>query len=179
MISWLCEYKLNAYKCEITEKSHFLFVNDYKFGIQIFFTPLQVSYRNNIVCNHFGKIILNSNKFNTEYYFFSFAFNTFYFSVNKLFFCHTGEVTSKSYFVTAFIRPLRIFWMKNCTTTTISTNICYYSFFICPRITILAGITHMFLMCPRSSLTWITFGYFIIKSLTGRSEIPIKAVWNA
>jgi len=32
MPSCLCEYKafVNAYKCEITEKSHFLFVNGYK-----------------------------------------------------------------------------------------------------------------------------------------------------
>jgi len=31
MTSCLCEYKalVNAYKCEITEKSHFLFVNGY------------------------------------------------------------------------------------------------------------------------------------------------------
>ena len=34
MISCLCEYKVlvNTYKCEITEKSHFLFVNGYKKG---------------------------------------------------------------------------------------------------------------------------------------------------
>ena len=32
MTSCLCEYKalVNAYKCEITKKSHFLFVNGYK-----------------------------------------------------------------------------------------------------------------------------------------------------
>ena len=32
MTSWLCEYKalVNAYKCEIAEKSHFLVVNGYK-----------------------------------------------------------------------------------------------------------------------------------------------------
>ena len=42
MPSCLCEYKalVNAYKCEITEKSHFLFVNGYKkmkvFIIQLF-----------------------------------------------------------------------------------------------------------------------------------------------
>jgi len=31
MTSCLCEYEalVNAYKCEITEKSHFLFVNGY------------------------------------------------------------------------------------------------------------------------------------------------------
>jgi len=34
MTSCLCEYKalVNAYKCEITEKSHFLFVNGYNNG---------------------------------------------------------------------------------------------------------------------------------------------------
>ena len=35
MISCLCEYKalVNAYKCEITKKSHFLFVNGYHFSL--------------------------------------------------------------------------------------------------------------------------------------------------
>ena len=36
MTSCLCEYKVlvNAYKCEIIKKSHFLFVNGYKKSLQ-------------------------------------------------------------------------------------------------------------------------------------------------
>ena len=43
MPSCLCEYKalVNAYKCEITEKSHFLFVNGYtKYNKLYLFEPL-------------------------------------------------------------------------------------------------------------------------------------------
>jgi len=34
-LNYLCEYKalVNAYKCEITEKSYFLFMNGYKLSL--------------------------------------------------------------------------------------------------------------------------------------------------
>jgi len=39
MPSWLCEYKalVNAYKCDITEKSHFLVVNGYNLSLSEFY----------------------------------------------------------------------------------------------------------------------------------------------
>jgi len=59
MLSGLCEYKalVNAYKCEITEKSHFLVVNGYKTLNRIFIIMLN-QYNLLIVLQIVGVVVI-------------------------------------------------------------------------------------------------------------------------